>query len=449
MLRSGRDTAKSYTALAAAALLLTASPNSRAEDQASEPEASGSISLHLNCLAKIPIGSLVKGKMALISRSINGRQQELLCVGGGSDLHVYDISDPSNPTLLLKKNFSGDTAHHVNDLFEVIHSGNYLVLTGSYQGGDTPERNPAGPPLQVGWVLIIDISAEDPTQWKIPEGKAQGRWASFLEDEHSYTCSDVALRGEVGKDGCLLHVSGNFRRTSLGGNFILDLSDPGNPRKRGEIRYVKGEANYHGHGICVDDRYEYHGNYYRGIYLVDYQDPDNLKVVSDLAYPLPKDAVRQLAVNGDLLYTTVTVAGRQNYDTGHPGVAIIDVSDRTSPKFFSQTIVPREDMPISGDVAHDSPPHKISFFNDKKNLLINLGSKGLALFDIGTDPEKAVYLGLAELDEVPRGTRPMAWNDHVWVIGDGPHFVDGGREGTEPQVYLYRWAKGKAKAASH
>ncbi len=374
----------------------------------------------------------------MITRPINGSQQDLLCVGGGRELHVYDIEDPSNPVQLLKKDYSGDS-NQVNDLFEVIHSGDYLILTGSYQGGDTPESTPETSPFQVGWVQVLDISDEDPNQWAPPQGENQGRWTSYLKDEHSYTCSDVALDGEVGKEGCLLHVSGNFRATTLGGNFILDLSDPANPRKRGEIHYQKGESNYHGHGVCADGRYEYHGNYYRGIYLVDYQNPDKLKVVSELKYPLPKDTVRQLAVNGNFLYTTVTVAGRQNYETGNPGVAVIDVSDRTSPKFLSQTIVPRGDMPASEDVSHDSPPHKIDFFNGRKNLLINLGSKGFAIFDIGKDPEKAIYLGLAEIDEMPQGTRPMVWNESLWVIGDGPHFLNGSRDNRKPCVYLYRW----------
>jgi streptogramin lyase len=225
---------------------------------------------------------------------------------------------------------------------------------------------------------------------------------------------------------------------NLGGNFILDLSDPANPRKRGEIRYVKGESNYHGHGVCADGRYQYHGNYYRGIYIVDYEDPDNLKVVGELSPPQPKDAVRQLAVNDNYLYTTVTVAGRQNYETGNAGVAIFDVSDPANPKLLSKTKVPRGDMPPSEDVAHDSPPHKIQFFNDRKNLLINLGSKGFAVFDIGENPEKAIYLGLAAMDVVPRGTRPMTWNHSLWVIGDGPHFIDGSAEKRNPCLYLYK-----------
>ena len=389
--------------------------------------------IRLRCVAKIPTKGLVKGKMALISRSIHGERQELLCFGGDDLLYVYDIKDPSNPVELLSKNFTGDS-NRTNDLFEVIQSGDHLVLTGSYRSGGAPEGGES--PFQVGFVQVLDISDGDPKNWAASEGEKNGRWASFLEDPQSYTCSDVDLEGEVGLERCFLHISGNLRPDiNLGGCLILDLSDPGNPRKRGEIRY-RVDGNYLGHGVCFDGRYQYHGNYYRGVYIVNYQDPDHLKVSATLKHPKPKDATRQLVVNGKYLYTTITVAGRQNYAGGNAGVAVIDVSDPTNPVFLSQTPVPREDRPANEAIARDSPPHKIYFFNDRKNLLINLGAKGFAMFDIGDSPSIAKYLGLAQMDEVPEGTRPMVWNDSVWVIGDGPSFL-----GAEPEkyVYLYQW----------
>ena len=61
---------------------------------------------------------------------------------------------------------------------------------------------------------------------------------------------------------------------------------------------------------------------------------------------------------------------------------------------------------------------------------------GFAMFDVGNNPSRPEYLGLAQMDEVPLGTRPMVWNDSVWVIGDGPSFL-----GAKPEkyVYLYQW----------
>jgi hypothetical protein len=419
---------KNMTRLIIATLLLLSLGSGSRAIAAGNPEAP----IQLRCTAKIPTKGLVKGKMALISREIGDEHQDLLCFGGGDLLYVYDINDPSNPVELLRKNFTGDS-NQTNDLFEVIHSGGYLVLTGSYRSGGAPEGGKS--PFQVGFVQVLNISDADPKNWAAPEGAQNGSWASFLEDPQSYTCSDVELEGEVGEEDCFLHISGNLRPDiNLGGCLILDLSNPANPKKRGEIRY-RTDGNYMGHGVCVDGRYQYHGNYYRGIYIVDYQDPDHLKVVGTLKYPKPKDATRLLVVNGKYLYTTITVAGRQNYDNGNAGVAVIDVSDPANPVFLSQTPVPQEDRPRNEAIAHDSPPHKIYFFNDKKNLLINLGAKGFAVFDIGEDSATAKYLGLAQMDEVPKGTRPMVWNDSLWVIGDGPSFLN---SKPEKFVYLYK-----------
>ena len=388
--------------------------------------------LYLRCHSKIPTKGLVKGKMALISRTVDGESQELLCFGGGHMLYVYDVADPAHPVELFRSDFTEDK-NRSNDLFEVIHSGDYLVLAGSYRSGGAPAGD--NPPTQVGFVQVLDISKKDPKRWGVPSGKNSGRWVSYLEDPQSYTCSDVALEGQVGEEGCFLHISGNLRPdVNLGGAVILDLSDPGNPRKRGEVRY-RQDGNYLGHGVCFDGRYQYHGNYYRGIYIVDYSDPDHLKVMSAVKHPKPKDTTRQLVINGDFLYTTITVAGRQNYDIGNAGVAAYDVTDRSRPVFLSQAAVPMEDRPANEAIAHDSPPHKIYFFNDRRNLLINLGAKGIAVFDI-QNPASPKYIGLANLDEVPKGTRPMTWNDKLWVIGDGPSFIN---EKPDKFVYLYAW----------
>jgi hypothetical protein len=282
---------------------------------------------------------------------------------------------------------------------------------------------------------VLDISDRDPKRWTAPQAGKRGRWESFLEDAQSYTSSDVALEGVVGGGGCLLHISGNLRPdVNLGGALILDLSDPASPRKRGEIRY-RQDGDYMGHGVCFDGRFQYHGNYFRGIYITDYADPDRLKVAGSLKYPNPKDATRQLVVNGNRLYTTITVAGRQNYGQGNAGVAVIDVSDPARPVFLSQTPVPVEDRPASEAISHDAPPHKIHFFNGKKNLVINLGARGIAVFDI-QNPDSAKYLGLAQMDVVPKGTRAMTWNGKLWVIGDGPSYLD---KHPDPFVYLYAW----------
>jgi hypothetical protein len=390
--------------------------------------------IRLTRIGTIPLGpSLVKGKMALFEHG----QRKLLCFGAGENLYVYDVTNPAKPDQLLKKDFAGDAVHGDNDVFEVIRSGSYLVLAGSYRAGGNPPEGQS--PRQVGFVQLLDITAEDPADWKPPKGGTSGRWVSYWEDEHSWTASDVALEGKVGQPGCYLHISGNLRPCDhLGGCLILDLSDPATPAKRGVIRWEK-DGNYMGHGVTFDGRYQYHGNYYRGIYIVDYANPDQLSVAASTDYPGRRDSTRSLIKIGKYLYATVTVGPKKYYVESNAGVATFDVSDPTDPKLVSQTPVPQKDRPSTDEIAHDSPPHKIHSFMDGKVLLINMGAKGIAAFSIDDDPANPVYLGLIPMDHVPPGTRPFIWDDELFVIGDGPNFIGAETRNTDNHVHLFRW----------
>jgi len=390
----------------------------------------------LKRIGKISIKeSLVKGKMAIAKRTVNGKERKLLFVGVSRYLHVYDISQPAEPQLLLRRDYTGDKVNRFNGLFEVIQSGNYLVLTGSYWAGGNPKGGKA--PFQVGFVQVLDISDEDPERWRPPEGGSSGRWASFWEDTHSWTCSDVELEGEVGEPRCYLHVSGNTRRCDhLGGCLIIDLSDPSAPRKRGDIKWAK-DGKYMGHGVTYDGRYQYHGNYYMGLFIVDYNDPDDLKVVAKMKYSHRRDATRSVVKIGNYLYATITVGNRKYYHDTQAGVATIDVSDPSAPKLVSNSPVPIKDRPTHDEIAHDAPPHKIYSFQGGKYLLINLGASGLGVYDVRGAPAQPKYLGLVEMDEVPRGTRPIAWDDGIMVIGDGPNFLKGQVRNKDNFIYIF------------
>ncbi|MFZ5831963.1 MAG: hypothetical protein ACOY3P_17910, partial [Planctomycetota bacterium] len=340
---------------------------------------------------------------------------------------------------------------NANDLFEVIQSGDYLVLTGSYRAGGNPpvtfpgmptptkppksNEEPGRLPFQVGFVQILDISDADPTKWCVPSSGDNGRWASFWEDKHCWTASDVALEGEVGKEGCYLHVSGNLRNTPhCGGCLILDLRDPASPRKRGDVKWTR-DGDYMGHGVTFDGRYQYHGNYFKGMYVVDYSDPDHLKAHGPFDYPNGKDASRGVAKVDNYLYATVTVGNREYYEQCDVGIATFDVTVPSKARLMSQTVVPMEDRPRMDQFAHDAPPHKIQPLFDGHYFLINMGARGIAIFDRKQDPAQPKYRGLVDMDVVPISARPFVWDDTIWVIGDGPN------DSTDNYVHLYAWER--------
>lgn len=391
----------------------------------------------------------VKGKMVLMDQDVVGTKRKLLCFGSGPDLYVYDISAPASPRLLLKKDVTGDTTNDANDLFEVIRSGNYLVLTGSYRAGGNPpvtfegmpeptkmpkrDKEPGKLPFQVGFVQILDIRDADPANGHAPTIGSGGRWASFWEEEHCWTASDVELEGEVGNDSCFLHVSGNLRNSPhCGGCLIIDLSDPATPKKRGDVKWTR-DGDYMGHGVTFDGRYQYHGNYFKGVYVVDYSDPDRLVPFKPLDYANGKDASRCVTKVGDYLYATVTVGNRDFYHQCNAGIATFDVSDPTSAKLISQTPVPIKFRPRMNQFAHDAPPHKIKPLCDGRYLLINLGARGLAVFDREGSPAEPEYLGLLDMDVVPISARPFVWDDALWVIADGPS------DSKDNYVHIYTW----------
>ncbi|HBE01146.1 MAG: hypothetical protein A2096_03915 [Spirochaetes bacterium GWF1_41_5] len=389
-------------------------------------------------LSAIPTGgNFIKGKMAIIYKNEKSGRRKILCFGAGRELCVYDITRAAEPVMLLKKDFTGDTVNSQNDLFEIISSGKFLILAGSFRSGGDPKGKP---PFQMGFIQTIDISSADPTEWDVPAGGNRGRWASFYEDAHSWTCSDVELEGEAGKPGCFLHISGNVRDAGhVGGCLIIDISDPANPKKRGDIKW-NIDGPYMGHGVTFDGHYQYHGNYFMGVYLVDYKNPDHLKVAGAAKFKNARDAARSVIKIDKYLYATVAVGNRNFYSECSAGIASFDVSSPDAPVLAGQSIVPQKDRPTADEYAHDTPPHKIYSLLEKY-LIINLGAKGIGIFDRQAKPEAPVYLGLLTFDIVPAGTRPLVWDNEIWIIGDGPNFIKDGIGNKENYVHIYSWEK--------
>jgi hypothetical protein len=68
-------------------------------------------------------------------------------------------------------------------------------------------------------------------------------------------------------------------------------------------------------------------------------------------------------------------------------------------------------------------------------LLVNLGARGLAVFDREGSPAKPGYLGLLDMDVVPISARPFVWDDALWVIADGPN------DSKDNYVHIYTWRR--------
>lgn len=127
-----------------------------------------------------------------------------------------------------------------------------------------------------------------------------------------------------------LALGNHFPPQELPGMAIVDVSNPSLPVMKD---YWISPGDSSGGGVVVvEGDYAYFGAMSRGLYILDIQDKDSIKVIShfmpDLSFPgnliidTPKYNVRGLFLEGDVLYTA--------FDRG--GIRIINVSDKQNPK---------------------------------------------------------------------------------------------------------------------
>ena len=158
--------------------------------------------LYLRCHSKIPTKGLVKGKDGASSAErLMASLKELLCFGGGTcSMSRCGRSSPSME--LFRSDFTEDK-NRSNDLFEVIHSGDYLVLAGSYRSGGARRDNP---PTQVGFVQVLDISKKTRSGGGCHQGKT--RTLGFpIWKILSPTPAAMWRWRDRWEKGCFLHIS--------------------------------------------------------------------------------------------------------------------------------------------------------------------------------------------------------------------------------------------------
>ena len=209
---------------------------------------------------------------------------------GSAGVHVLDISDPANPSLLATVDTPGSA-------ITCVVAGDYAYVADNLSG-----------------LQVMDITAPV---------------SSFIAGSYDMgTAADIAISGDyayLADDGARL--------------VVIDISDPTTPTLSGTC-VLPGAA----HGVAVEGDYAYVAYWtgvYRGIYVVDVSVPASPDTVGNwISAGLPK----RIAIEGNRAFVASS-----NY-----GLEVIDISDPTNPVGIGICDTPgRADaLCVTGDYAY-------------------------------------------------------------------------------------------------
>jgi hypothetical protein len=185
-------------------------------------------------------------------------------VGTGNGLQIFDISNPTSPSLI---------GNYISGYGMGVHvSGKYVYL--AVQGGSSPG------------IKIIDIS--------------------------NPTSPTLAGSYNLSPDYKDVYVSGMYLYAANGlyGLMIIDISNPSNPTLTGSYN-----TSGHAEGIYISGKYAYVADYSPGLLIIDISNPSNPTLTASCN---TGGAVKDVVVSGKYAYVANLNSGLQIIDIGNP-----------------------------------------------------------------------------------------------------------------------------------
>lgn len=295
-------------------------------------------------------------------------------VGTSSSLAIVDVSDPTDPDLVMQWPMSGfvlDVAVSGSVVFTSWSGSAEAVIALDVADpihpvelarwgfpGESPELEVGGGMLLVAARDLVVVDIDDP--------------------------GAMVIAGVFDAPGATLEkaVSGNFAFAAAHSELrVFDISDPSGPVVAGEFA-VTGEVS----NLATDGDLAVLGNIENGLQFVDFSDPLNLTVTG--TYSMPYTAPRPVEFSGGHVYTS-------SYDY----VVMIDVSDPADPIYV--------DGAFCSDTAYDLEL-------DAGYLYAACFGDGLRIFETGQS------IGLQ-----PVGSIAIAFARGLAVVGTLVYLVDG------------------------
>jgi hypothetical protein len=237
-------------------------------------------------------------------------KEKTIYITGGKNLFTADITKPSNPKILGSINLSGNLsqvrvegeyAYVANrqsglQVLNVSDPKNLTIIGGFHNGG-------AGEAIEImknvafladsrDGLEVIDVSKPAEPQLVNTVSEAAGAWDIAIDRTEKFTDLYIGCHGnglcivrQVGDEQFKLigqfndggEAQGVYvmdRMLFVADNFefeILDIQDPGNPRKLAEIKKLNGL-----HEVFVDGNYIYLADGLKGLVILEYKRKSSL-----------------------------------------------------------------------------------------------------------------------------------------------------------------------------
>lgn len=259
----------------------------------------------------------------------------------GAGVHVYDVNDPANPSLLYTIPLQGNTGNAA--VGDVLFASDYTSIKAFHLGSES-------------YVEVASIDRKQqapPFNPPAPRSNGFGCWCS----SESEGIARPATSSQGSSYATFAVVGGYLYYIDSDDLVALDVSDPIKPREVGRTRvgwevqtiYPAGEFLFMG-GVV-------------GMYIYDRTDPTKPVEVGRLVHARACDPV---VVDGVTAFVTLRGAGQCGGVKDE--LLSIDITDPAAPKLLCETDVPT--------------PYGLASDGGAGRLYVSKGANGFVLFDV-------------------------------------------------------------------
>lgn len=269
-------------------------------------------------------------------------------------LSVIDITDPAHPVKI--SHIGSDTTYYI-DIY--VHEG-YAYITEADRGLNVynvqdPE-NPVFVNNMYNGKWVWDVWGKDNLIF-LPMDNPEWIHLRVLDISDPENITEVGGLQDIPTDWEQLYVYGDyvFWTTTYSGVRVVDISDPSDPTIISSMA-TSGPC----YDVMIQDTFAYVVN--NDLYILDISDPLNPKETGSFRTPFYEDG------------SAVFAFGDKAYMSGHEGLRIIDVTDKTNPNELSSILNRKGDLPGGGLSA--SPQYVYWLSKDAGFVIVDITSPG-------------------------------------------------------------------------
>jgi hypothetical protein len=286
-------------------------------------------------------------------------------------LSVIDITDPSHPEKI--SHIGSDTTYYI-DIY--VHEG-FAYITESNRGLNIYNVQDPENPVFINnlyngeWVW--DVWGKDDLIF-LPLDNPEWIHLRVLDISDPENITEVGSLGDVSTDWEQLYVYGDYVlwTNTYSGVRIVDISDPAKPFKTSVIP-TSGPC----YDVMVQDSLIYVVN--NDFFILIKNDTEILQELGSYTTPFYEDG------------SAVSVFGNNAYMSGHEGLRIIDIADKSNPVEYSSILDRKGDLPGGGLSA--SPQYAYWLSKDAGFVIVDISQpeSPLVLNEFGGGRNTFVY----------------------------------------------------------